>query len=114
MNETEKKVAPQLATVKLDIDPGTLKRVAETGRLAEFVETFPVLLAGQVKAQLVEQLAKGEYNVSMSGAFTYSEPDDNRYGNGIPPRPHPHWSELGQATQLRVAAQQFAAKTGMK
>jgi hypothetical protein len=100
MKEMEKKGA-QLATVTLDIDSATLKKLAEAGNLSKFVETFPVLLAGQVKAQLVEQLAAGGFKVSMKGAYTF---DNDEYGNGIPPHPHPHWSELGLATQLRIAA----------
>ena len=106
--KVRKKIATaQLAAVKLDIDPAVLKRVAEVGHLSKFVEIFPVLLAGQVKAQLVEQLAAGGYKVSMTGAFTF---DDDEFGNGIVHiGPHPHWSELGLATQLQVAA-----KTGMR
>jgi hypothetical protein len=110
MTETEKKSASNLATVTLDCDHATLKKMAEKGQLAKFVETFPVLMAGQMKAQLVEMLAAGGYKVSMKGSFTY---DGDDYGNGFPPigpRPRPHWAELGMTSQLQIAAKQAAGR----
>ena len=69
-----------LATLKLEVEPEVFKRVVEEGRLSEFVDTFPALAAGHMKAQIVEQLATGELGEIL---IRY----DDEFGTG--PRPLP-------------------------
>jgi len=68
-----------LATLKVDIEPEVLKRVVKEGRLSEFVNTFPALAAGHIKAQIVEQLATGKF----AGVVIHY---DDEFGTH-PPRP---------------------------
>ena len=72
-------------TLEVNIDPEALRRVVKEGRLNEFVSVFTALAAGHMKAQIVEQLAKGEFGRIMI-PFDIDEP----YGTGPwPPWPWP-------------------------
>lgn len=71
-------------TLKVDIDREALKRVVEEGRLSDFVNAFPALAAGHIKAQIVEQLAKRE---GVSFEIGYVIDDDDDFGTGPQPMP---------------------------
>lgn len=76
----------KLATVKVHIDPEALKMVIEQGRLTKFLDVFPSLVAGHMKAQIVEQMVKeGAFE---SVAFGYFIED---FGND---GPWP-WADVG-------------------
>ncbi len=97
------KTMPLLVAVDLKFNSDTLKKVADAGRLTEFVDTFPVLLASQVKANIVEQLAAGGFKVAVGAKYGFSDDPDGeglRYGN-MPPGPRPR-ADLGLATLLKV------------
>lgn len=71
-------------TLKVDIEPEALKRVVEEGRLSDFVNAFPALAAGHIKAQIVEQLAKGE-GVRMEIGYLVDDDEDFGTAPGPPP-----------------------------
>jgi len=71
-------------TLKVNIEPEALKRVVEEGRLSDFVNAFPALAAGHIKAQIVEQLAKGK-DVSMEIGYVI---DDDDFYPGPQPMPY--------------------------
>ena len=76
----------RLATVKVEINPEALKTVIEQGRLTKFLDVFPSLVAGHMKAQIVEQMVAGG---SLEGvAFGYFIED---FGND---GPWP-WADVG-------------------
>ena len=83
MNERE-----ILATVELVIEPEALKQVIEAGRLTKFVDAFPALAAGHIKAQIVEQLAAGKFAIAFEGRYLRDD-----FGNdGDGPLP---WADVG-------------------
>ena len=73
-----------LATLKVDVDPDTLKQVVAEGRLVEFINAFSTLAAGQIKGQLVELLAKRE---DISFEIPYVIEEDDEFGTGPKPMP---------------------------
>ncbi|MGD9029694.1 MAG: hypothetical protein PVG25_07750 [Anaerolineae bacterium] len=88
----------RLATVKVQIDPDALKTVIEQGRLTKFLDVFPALVAGQIKAQIVEQMvAEGSFEFGEFGFLI----DD--FGND-PPRPRP-WADVGVPASTLVRYQ---------
>jgi hypothetical protein len=76
-----------LVTVSVNIHPDALKQVVEEGRLIKFVDAFPGLLAGHVKAQIVEQLAKGQFSIAYDS--TYFTEEYGNDGDGWP------WLDVG-------------------
>jgi hypothetical protein len=77
-----------LVTLRVDIDPEALKQVVEEGRLTKFVDAFPGLLAGHIKAQIVEQLAAGQFSIVFEGRYLRDD-----FGNdGDGPLP---WADVG-------------------
>lgn len=69
-----------LVTLTVDIEPETMRQVVEEGRVSEFVNAFPALAAGHLKAQVVEQLARGEFGEAV---LRY----DDDFWTGPPPPP---------------------------
>jgi hypothetical protein len=93
-------------SLRVDIEPEGLKRVVEQGRLMEFVDAFSTLAAGQIKAQVVEQLAAAGVGLQEAGQgigiVAYFDIDDPYYTGPKPwPGPWP-WLDVGQ---LRVIEQ---------
>jgi hypothetical protein len=85
-------------TLKVDIAPKDLKKVVKEGRLMEFVDSFSILAAAQIKTQLVEQLVAASVGLTKVGTavsidigFDVDEP----YLTGTIPRPWPWpWPRL--------------------
>jgi hypothetical protein len=76
--------------LSLTIEPGSLKKIVEQGRLLEFAEALSAQAAAQIASELVNHVATaGAGGFSLSVGFD----DDNRYGTGggRPPRPWPWW-----------------------
>ena len=60
-------------TLKVNIEAGALKRVVEEGRLMEFANALSAQVAGDIKGQIIEQLAKvatGEAKIGGAVSFT--------------------------------------------
>jgi len=77
-----------LVNINVEIDQTGLKRLIEEGKLVAFVDTLPAMIAGNVKAQVVEQLVAS----SGSGAKVSITYDDDDFPSGPGPRP---WAEVG-------------------
>jgi hypothetical protein len=82
---------PTLATITLEIDPAVLKRVVEAGKVTEFLDAMPALVAGNIKAQIVEHLVSGSAGKAI---FTF----DDDFGTG--PHPWP-WLDVGIPAMIR-------------
>ncbi len=70
--------------VDISIEPDALRQLTEEGRLTEFVDAFPALVAGHLKGNIVEQLANPE-GVKLQTAY---EIEGWEYGT-VPPGPLP-------------------------
>jgi len=87
-------------TLKVDIEPDMLKRVVKEGRLSELVNAFPALAAGHIKAQIVEQIAKGE---GVSVAIGY----DDDFGTGPQPWPFIDTVPLPESRLRRIMREEL-------
>lgn len=92
--------------LNLTIEPGSIKKIVEQGRLSEFADALPTLVAAHIKAQLVERVAAaGSKGFSFSVGFD----DDNRYGT--PPRPWPWprgiWEDALREVAIKDVVQRF-------
>lgn len=79
-----------LVTIKVEIEPEGMKRLIKQGKLVAFVDTLPVMLAGNIKAQLVEELAASA-GLGGSSSVVF-EIDD--FGPWPGPWPGP-WADVG-------------------
>jgi hypothetical protein len=78
--EPKKKLPVNLA---VNIEPASLKKIVESGRLAEFVDAFSTLAAAHIQAEIINHVATGSIGgISIARGFD----DEPGYGNG--PR---HW-----------------------
>jgi len=48
----------KIAKLSYEVSPAALKRIVESGRLLEFVNTVAASAAGEIHAQIVDQLSK--------------------------------------------------------
>jgi len=65
------------------IEPASLKKIVEGGRLAEFVDAFSVLASAHIQSEIINHVATG----SVGGlTITRGFDDEPGFGNG----PH-HW-----------------------
>lgn len=69
--------------VSVQIDAEAVQQLAKEGRLSEFVDTFPALLAGHLKNDIVNQLVSGGA-IGFNVGFMI----DDDYGT-LPPKPWP-------------------------
>jgi len=77
----EQKQKPVNITV--NIEPTSLKRIVESGRLAEFVDAFSTLVSAHIQSEIINHVATG----TVGGlTITRGFDDEPGYGNG----PH-HW-----------------------
>jgi len=49
-----------VVTVRVEMEPDGLKRLKEEGKLVAFVDALPMMMAGSIKAAVVEKLAEGQ------------------------------------------------------
>jgi hypothetical protein len=78
-------------TLKVNIEAEGLKRVAEEGRLMEFVSAFSEIAAAQMRAQLIEHLV--EVGPAQAVSFQLGFLLERDYGTGPWPWP-PRWSQI--------------------
>ncbi len=70
-------------TLTVNIEPASLKKIVESGRLAEFVDAFSTLASAHIQSEIINHVATG----SIGGlTITRGFDDDPGYGTG----PH-HW-----------------------
>ena len=89
-------------TVTVKVEPKGLKRIKEEGKLVAFVDALPLMMAGSIKAAVVEKLAEGEL-AGASVDFGYVIDD---FSTGPKPGPWPGpWENLDVAfTMLSLRA----------
>jgi hypothetical protein len=78
-------------TLKVNIEADGLKRLAEKGRLMEFVSAFSEIAAAQMKAQLIEHLAEMGPDQAVNIQLGFALERD--YGTGPLPWPPP-WPQI--------------------
>lgn len=67
----------------VNIEPASLKKIVESGRLTEFVDAFSTLASAHIQSEIINHVATG----SVGGlTITRGFDDEPGYGNG----PH-HW-----------------------
>ena len=100
----------------VDIDPVALKKIVEKGQLLNFAETFSTLAAEQLKAQLVDEIAKAAVGATQTagGLHLGMGFDDDDFGV----YPHKHWpwvsvvTSVGERETIReVVQEELAART---
>lgn len=73
---TQKKLPVNLT---INIEPASLKKIVETGRLAEFMDAFSTLAAAHIQAEIINHVAAG----TLGGiSITHGFDDEPGYGNG--------------------------------
>ena len=95
------KTRPTPINMSLTIEPGSLKKVVEEGRLEEFVDTLSTLAAAHIRKEIVNQVAR---EVAGGASLKVGFLDDREYGTGPWPWPWPHNSGIFEETmrQLQV------------
>jgi hypothetical protein len=86
--------------LSVSIEPGSLKKVVDRGRLEEFVDTLSTLAAAHIRAEIVAAVASGG-GVSLTAGFD----DDDEYGT--PPKPWPHHSGVYESAMRQLAVDQI-------
>jgi hypothetical protein len=84
--ETKKQDLP--ITLNLTIEPAALKRIVEEGRLTEFVDALSAQASIHIKAQVIDQVAKGAIAHGGTVSLVVGFDDGNRYGT-VPVLPIP-------------------------
>jgi hypothetical protein len=79
-----------LANLKVEIEPEGLKQLVEEGRLVEFVDTFSLLAAGAIRAQIVDQVAKAGVGKGIEITIGFHR-EDGEFGTGGPWKPPKGW-----------------------
>ena len=94
--------------LNLTIEPASMKKIVEGGRLMEFVDALSTLAAAHIKAQVIDHVAKAgiarEGAVSIAVGFR----DDDEYGT--PPRPWPWPRGIWEDAMRQVAVQDVAKR----
>ncbi len=98
-----------IAKLTVEIQPDALRRVVEQGRLLEFAETYSALAARELKAQLLDTIAKAAVGIGKPGEVTQLNMvfivDDGEFGT---PHPHPFpWMTTGNPTMLQQVIRQI-------
>ncbi|MDX2150029.1 MAG: hypothetical protein SFV54_04790 [Bryobacteraceae bacterium] len=105
MEQTTKEAAgPNPISMTIDIPAASLKKVIEQGKLVEFVDTLSSRAAAHIRAQVVAAATRGGAGVSFRVGFD----DDDRYGTGPRPWPHP-WGVFENAMK-EIAMKEIIAK----
>ena len=98
-------------TLNLTIPPASMKKIVESGRLAEFVDTFSSLAKAHITSQVIEKLTTAQASgLSIAVGF------DDEPGYGTVPHhwPWPHTGVFEDAMRQRaintLAQQTIAAK----
>jgi len=93
--------------LNLSIEHASMKKIVEGGRLMEFVDALSTLAAAQIRAQVIDHVAKA--GIAGSGAVSVAVGflDDDEYGT--PPKPWP-WPRGIWEDALRQVAIQDVAK----
>jgi hypothetical protein len=90
------------ATVTVEIQPDALKHIVEQGRLLEFTETFSALAAQELKAQLLEHLAKAGVGLTQAGEATHLGIHfDINDDFGVVPHHHWPWGQMNLGSLLQ-------------
>jgi hypothetical protein len=91
----------------LTIEPASIKKIVEQGRLMEFADALSTLAAAHIKAELVDKVARaGSGAVSVIVGFD----DDDRYGT--PPRPWPWPKGIWEDALREVAIKDVVNRYG--
>lgn len=70
-------------TFTVNIEPASLKKIVESGRLTEFIDAFSTLASAHIQSEIINHVATGSLGgINISRGFD----DEPGYGNG----PH-HW-----------------------
>lgn len=70
-------------TFKLTINPTSLKKIVESGRLTEFVDALSALASAHIQSEIINHVATG-----TTGGVTITRGFDDEPGYGNGPR---HW-----------------------
>ncbi len=86
MEEAKKEGAKaQPINMSIEIPAASLKKVIEQGKLVQFVDTLSARAAAHIRAQVVAAATKGGAAINFRVGFD----DEDRYGTGPHPWPHP-------------------------
>ena len=92
--------------LSLTIEPASIKKIVEQGRLMEFADALSTLAAAHIKAELVDKVAK-----AGSGAFSVvvGFDDDDRYGTPPKPWPWPRgiWEDALREVAIKDVVQRY-------
>jgi hypothetical protein len=92
--------------LNVTIEPASMKKIVEQGRLSEFADALPTLVAAHIKAQLVDKVASGG---AAGFSFTIGFDDDDRYGTPPKPWPWPRgiWEDALREVAIKDVVQRF-------
>jgi hypothetical protein len=83
--------AEQIATLKVEIQSAALKKIVDEGKLLEFAETYSEAAAQELKAQLMDSIAKTAVGSTKAATTTQLQMnfvfDEDEFGTV----PHRHW-----------------------
>ena len=68
-------------SLKVEVPPASIKKIAEAGRLTEFLAAFPAAAAREIATHMVDVIAGKQNGLSINVGFH----DDDEFGNGFPP-----------------------------
>lgn len=93
----------------LTIEPGSMKRIVEEGRLMEFVDALSSLASAHIKAQVIDQVARGAIAQGDALSMVVGFDDGERYGTGPKPWPWPRgiWEDALREVALQELATQM-------
>jgi hypothetical protein len=93
--------------LNLTIEPASLKKIVEQGRLMEFADALSTLAAAHIKYELVEHVTKAKVGaLSISVGFD----DDGEYGMWRPPKPFPPrgiWEDAMREVAIKEIVQRI-------
>ncbi len=102
-----KETRPRPIKLNLTIEPASLKKIVEQGRLMEFADALSTLAAAQIKHELVEYVTKAKVGgLSLTVGFD----DDDEYGT--PPKPWPWPKGIWEDALREVAIKDIVQKFG--
>lgn len=82
-------------TLEVSIEAGALKQVVQEGRLMEFSDALCAQVAGHIKGQIIEQLAKAATGrTEIGGAVSIAAGFDIDWPYGMGPKPWPRGSYI--------------------
>ena len=94
--------------LNLTVEPASIKKIVEQGRLMEFADAVSTLAAAHIKDQIVQKVATAQ---SAGLVVAVGFDDDDRYGT--PPKPWPWpggiWENALREVATRDVVQRFRA-----